>query len=102
MTSKIVLISEDTDFFDFIITKLELRKTDELFSFSFDKILNNLHHISTALVIVNSEGARDKTLEILKLLPKTPVIVCAYNSDVDNYRKQCYRAGAFALQSCDD
>lgn len=97
MTSKIVLISEDTDFFDFIITKLELRKTDELFSFSFDKILNNLHHISTALVIVNSEGARDKTLEILKLLSKTPVIVCAYNSDDDNYRKQCYREGAFAF-----
>ena len=39
MANKIVLISEDIDFFEFIITKLELRRTDELFSYSFDNIL---------------------------------------------------------------
>lgn len=94
MANKIVLISDDADFFEYIITKLELRKTDELFSFNFDNILENLHHIKTSLVIINSEGASEKTLELLKLLKNTPIIVCAYNNDDDNFRKQCYRAGA--------
>lgn len=95
MANKIVLISEDTNFFEFIITKLELRKTDELFSFTFDNILENIHHITTSLVIINSEGAHDKTLELLKLLKGTPTIICAYNNDNDSFRKLCYRAGAF-------
>ena len=99
MANKIVLISEDTDFFDYIITKLELRKSDELFSFSFDKILNNLHQISTSVLIINSEGAQDKTIELIKLLQGTPIIVCAYNNDDDNYRKKCYRTGAFDFLS---
>ena len=94
MANKIVLISEDTDFFEFIITKLELRRTDELFSYSFDNILDNLHHITTSLVIINSENTNEKTLELLKLLKGTPIIVCAYNNDNDNFRKQCYKFGA--------
>ena len=34
MTNKIVLISDDKDFFEFIRAKLALRKSDELFTFS--------------------------------------------------------------------
>lgn len=94
MANKIVLISDDTDFFDYIITKLELRKSDELFSFSYDGILDNLHHIATSVLIVNSEYAQDKTIELLNLLKNTPIIVCAYNNDDENFRKKCYRAGA--------
>lgn len=95
MANQIVLISEDTDFFDYIITKLELRKTDELFTFSFDNILENLHHITTSMVIINSESSNEKTLELLKLLKGTPTIVCTFNNDNETFRKQCFRAGAF-------
>ena len=36
MQSRIVLISDDVDFFEYISPKLNLRKSDELFKFGFD------------------------------------------------------------------
>ena len=38
MADKIVLVSDDIDFFNYIKPKLELRKSDELFCFSFEKL----------------------------------------------------------------
>lgn len=99
MSNKIVLISDDRDFFEFIITKLELRKTDELFTFSFKEILNKIHLLTTALIIINSENTREKTLDLLKILKHNPVVVCAYNNDDELYRKKCYKAGAIDLIS---
>ena len=52
MSDKIVLISDDSDFFDYIRTKLALRKSDELFCFSFDNVPEKLHLLSTAVFIV--------------------------------------------------
>ena len=40
MASKIILISDDSNFFDYIKPKLELRKSDELFMYNFDSIPN--------------------------------------------------------------
>ena len=98
MSNRIVLVSDDADFFDFIRTKLELRKSDELFLFSFDKAFENLHYFPTALFIINSDEAEAKTLEFLKILNGLPAIVIAYN-DNDVFRRKCYRVGMFDFMS---
>ena len=38
MADKVVLVSDDSDFFEYLKSKLPLRKSDELFCFSFDDI----------------------------------------------------------------
>ena len=50
MANKIVLVSEDTDFFDYIKAKLSLRKSDEVFSFTFDEIPEILHRRETKVI----------------------------------------------------
>jgi len=92
MANKIVLISDDSDFFDFIRPKLELRKSDELYTFAFDSIPDKVHLIETSVLIVNSENSRDKTLDLLKLFSGTPIIVSAFNDD-DVFKRKCYREG---------
>lgn len=94
MANRIVLVSDDNDFFEYILTKLELRKSDELFKFGFDSLLENIHNFPTAVFILNSEANKEKTLELLKLLSGNPVIVSAYNDD-DAFRRKCYRLGMF-------
>lgn len=94
MAGKIVLISDDTDFFDFIRQKIELRKYDELFTFSFDGVPEKISFIKNSVLIVNSEKTQEKTLDLLKILSGTPVIVFAFNED-DVFRRKCYRAGMF-------
>ena len=46
---RIVLISDDSDFFEYISPKLILRKSDELFRFSFDEVLEKLHLLSVVI-----------------------------------------------------
>ena len=94
MGNKIVLVSDDSDFFEYIRAKLELRKSDELFTFSFDQIPDKIQFIQTAVIIVNSESSNEKTLDFLGLFNGTPIIISAYNDD-DTFRRKCYRAGAF-------
>ena len=94
MANRIVLISDDSDFFDYIRSKLELRKSDELFTFSFDAVPEKLHLLETSVLIVNSENAREKTLDLLAIFKGTPIIVSAFNDD-DTFRRKCYRAGMF-------
>ena len=55
MASKIVLISNDSNFFDFIRVKLELRKSDELFLLDFDSIIENYFLYQSAIIIVNAD-----------------------------------------------
>ncbi len=81
MQSKIVLISEDLNFFEYVSSLLVLRKNDELYHFKFEDLPEKLHLISTSVLIVNSENSELQTLEFLKLLKNTPVIVFAYNID---------------------
>ncbi|GEM_PF-1734832 len=98
MANRIVLISDDSDFFDYIRQKLELRKSDELFSFSFDEIPEKIHLLTTAVLIVNSENTQDKTLGLLKITKGTPSMICAYNED-DIFKRKCLREGAFDFMS---
>jgi len=94
MANKIVLISDDPDFFDYIRSKLELRKSDELFTFSFDSVPEKIHLLETAVLIVNSENAKEKTLDLLNIFKGTPIIVSSYNED-ESFRRKCFRAGMF-------
>lgn len=95
MSNRIVLISDDVNFFDFIKNKLELRKSDELFTFGFEDVPEKMDLLQTSVIIVNSEQAGQKTIEFLKLFNScTPIIVIAYNED-DSFKKKCYRAGMF-------
>ena len=94
MQSRIVLISDDADFFEYMVPKLSLRKSDELYRFSFNEIPEKLHFIQLSLLIVNGEGAKDKTLDLLRLLKNTPVIVFTYNY-IESFALQGYRLGMF-------
>lgn len=96
MQSRIVLISDDVDFFEYIYSKLNLRKSDELFKFSFEDIPNKIHLLSTSVLIINSENSSQKTLELLRLTKNIPAIVFAFN-DNDNLRLQVYTLGALAF-----
>lgn len=94
MTSRIVLVSDDKDFFDYIRAKLLLRKSDELFCFTFDEIPEKIHVLDSAVTIINSESSNEKTVDLLKIIKNTPSIVSAYNEDVD-FKNRCFHNGAF-------
>ena len=95
MSSQIVLISDDSDFFDFIKLKLELRKSDKLKTLSFDEVPEKIDSLQASVLIVNSENCNQKTIDLLKIFNyMTPVIVTAYNDD-ETFKKKCYRAGTF-------
>lgn len=94
MAGRIVLISDESDFFEYIRQKLELRKSDELFTFSFDSVPEKISFIDSSVLIVNSENSEEKTLDLLNILRGTPVIVFAFNED-EVFRRKCYRAGMF-------
>ena len=95
MESRIILVSDDSDFFDFIRPQLRLRKSDEVFLYNFEKLPANLHIVKTSLFIINSEGAQDKTLELLKMFKGSPAVIFAYNEDND-FKIKTYKCGALA------
>jgi len=94
MGNKIVLVSDDTNFFDYLRERLCLRKSDELFTFKFDDIPEKLHLLTSALIIVNSEDKQEKAFSLLKIFNNTPVIITAFNDDSE-FKQKCYDAGAF-------
>lgn len=96
MQGKIVLVSNDSDFFEYISPKLILRKNDELFHFRFEDLPEKLHLILTSVLLVNSEDSKSETLELLRLLKNTPVIVFAYNID-EEFKIDALKNGAFAF-----
>ena len=104
MQNRIVLISDDSDFFEYVLPKLSLRKSDELYRFEFDALPECLDLISTSLLIINSESSKEKTLEIIKLANGAPCIVFSYNED-DDFKIKAYKAGMlnyFTLMTSDE
>lgn len=95
MRSKIILISDDSDFFEYIIPKLKLRKSDELFSFKFSELPDKIHLLSSSLLVVNSENNQEQTLELLDLTSDVPVVVFAYNND-ERFKIEGYKRGMYA------
>ena len=56
MQSQIVLVSDDSDFFEYIFSKLLLRKSDEIIRLSFDNVPEKLDLLSQAIFVINSEN----------------------------------------------
>ena len=96
MQSRIVLISDDSDFFEYIFPKLELRKNDELFRFKFDELPDKLHMLETSVLIINSEKSESRTIELLQILKDTPAVIFGYNAD-DEFRINTLKNGAAAF-----
>ena len=96
MHSRIALISDDSDFFEYIVQKLVLRKSDELFCLNFNDLPENLDILSTSVLVINSENAKSQTAEIVSLLKSSPVIVFAYNQD-EEYKINLLKNGALAF-----
>ena len=94
MQGRIVLISDDNDFFEYILPKLTLRKSDEIYRFTFDEVPDKLHLLYSSLLIINSENSQDKTLELLGILKDTPVLVFSFNED-EKFMVEAYKAGMF-------
>ncbi len=95
MQSKIVLISDDSDFFDYIIPKLPLRNSDEVIRFSFSMVPEKLHLIKSSLLIINSENNQEKTLQLIELAKDVPSIVFSYNNE-EKFKINAYKKGMFA------
>jgi len=98
MQDRLVLISDDSDFFEYIVPKLDLRKSDELFRFNFSELPEKLHQLRSALLIINSENNQTKTLDLLNIVKGTPSIVFGYNDDT-KFKLSAYKAGMFAYFS---
>jgi len=95
MQSKVILISDDADFFEYIVPKLSLRNSDEIFKYGFNEIPEKLHLFGNSLLIVNSERHQEQTLELLDTIKDVPVIVFEYNED-EVFKVKAYKKGMFA------
>ena len=95
MQSKIILISDDSNFFEYIIPKLKLRKSDELFSFKFSELPDKLPQLTSALLIVNTENHQEQALELLDFIKELPVIMFSQNED-EEFKINAYKKGMYA------
>ncbi len=96
MQGRIVLVTNDSDFFEFISPRLKLRKSDELFRFKFDELPEKLHLLKSSVLIINSESSKVQTLELLKILKENPTLVFSFNED-DDFRIACLKYGALSF-----
>ncbi len=98
MIGRVVLVSDDSDFFEYILPKINLRKEDELYRFCFDELPEKLDTLYNSLWIINSEKSQDKCLELLELLKGPPTLVFGYNED-EQYKVECLKSGGFSYLS---
>ena len=96
MPSRIVFVSDDANFFEYISQKLAVRKHDELYHFSFSELPEKLHLLCPAVFFVNSEKTEMQTLQLLSIISRVPVIIFTYNPN-DEFRINAYNLGAFAF-----
>lgn len=94
MQEKLVLISDEPDFFEYIIPKLSLRKSDELYRFKFSELPEKIHLLNSSLMIINSENNQEQTLQLLSLIESAPAIVFGYNDD-ESFKIKAYKSGMF-------
>ena len=96
MQGRIVLISNDSDFFEYMTPKFMLRKNDGLFFFNFDDLPENLHILANSVLLINSENSKEQALELLSIVKGAPVFVFAYNSD-EEFKLEALKKGALAF-----
>jgi len=98
MQSKIILISDDSDFFEYITPKLSLRKNDELYKLGFSQMPEKIHLLDCSILIVNSENRKQQTLDLLNIIEEQPLIVFGYNED-ENFKVEALKKGMLAYFS---
>lgn len=96
MQSRIVLVSEDSDFFEYIASKIFLRKNDEIHRLNFNDLPEKICLLTPSVLVVNSEKSENQTLELLSIVENSSVIVFAYNED-ENFKLKVYKKGALAF-----
>ena len=94
MKSRIILVSNDSDFFEYIFSKLLLRKNDEILRLKFDEIPENLEKLHNSLLIINSENFEEQTLALMDLCFQSTNIIFAFN-EILQFKINVYKKGAF-------
>ena len=92
MQNRIVLVSDDSDFFEYLIPKLFIRKNDEIFRWSYEKFYEKMSLYKNSVIIINAENKNEEALSFLYLLKDRPVIFFAYNVNKD-FELKAYQAG---------
>lgn len=95
MQGKIVLVSNDSDFFEFIRPKLIYRNSDELFQYDFNGLQSILDSLNKSILIINSENNKEQAFELLNIVGDTPSFIFSYNVD-EEFRIKAFNNGAFA------
>ncbi len=98
MQSRIILISDDSNFFDYVSPRLTFRKSDELYRFNFSEIPERLHAVEYSLFIINAENKHENTLQLLEMLENQPVIVFEFNED-EEFKLKVYQRGVYAYMT---
>ncbi len=96
MPNRVVLVSEDSDFFEYFTSRLGLRKSDELFKYDFGAVFEKIRLFADSVLIINSEGVEDKTIELLISARNIPSIIFAYNENSD-FKVKTYKLGALSF-----
>ena len=96
MQSRIVLVSDDSDFFEYVFSKFLLRKNDEVYRLKFDELPEKMHLLNPSVLIINSENAEEQTLGLLNFAENAQTVVFAYNED-EEFKIKAFQSGAFAF-----
>ena len=95
MKHKVVLVSDDLDFFEYIRPKLSLRKSDELLRFSYSDFPDKISMLLSSVLVINSENHHKETLQLLDLIDNIPAVIFEYNEDKD-FKIKLYHKGIFS------
>ena len=93
---KIVLVSNDSDFFKQIYEKAQLRNSDELFQYDFDALPAILDYLDNSVLIINSENNEAQTLDLLKIIVKSPAFVFGDDENAE-FKINVFNSGAFGF-----
>ncbi len=96
MQSRVVLVSNDSDFFEYIISKFLLRKNDTVYKLTFAELPEKINLLTSSVLIINSENMEERTLELLRLTEAPPSVVFAFNEE-EEFKVSAYKAGALAF-----
>lgn len=96
MQGRIVLVSNDSDFFEFILSKIVLRKNDVVDFLNFTDIPERMNLITPSVLIIDSENSEQQSLALLSIADNAVKLVFAYNND-EKFKVEVYQKGAYAF-----
>lgn len=100
MLGSVILISNDSDFFEYIIPKLSLRNSDSIFRFCFNELPEKFYLLSSSLLIINAENNTKQTLQLMQICKGLPVIAFNYKRD-NEFAQQAYQLGLLSYITMD-